>query len=169
MSTSTDRRRTPFCLSATLALLSMSGPAFAGTPRKPPSSVLGPLACMMKTHSSVLHDLLPMAPTVSFRYAPGDIPGTSPEGRANAMNVFVYGNAGRKAVLMTAIAGHRGWHVLDDYYVLVQAGQGWTVVDGNGGQATYAAIAVFANEKGKLPLNSIRRNRLHATKQCELH
>jgi len=124
---------------------------------------------MVNTHSSVLRDLLLTSPIVSFRYAPGDIAGTSPEGRANAMNVFVYGNAGRKAILMTAIAGHGGWHVLDDYYALVQAGQGGTVVDGNGGQATYAAIAAFANEKGKLPLNSIRRNRLHAANHCELH
>jgi len=141
----------------------------AGAPKKIPSSVLGALACMMKAHSNVLNDLLPTDSPISFRYAHGDIPGTSPERGANAVNMLVYANPRGKAVLMTAIAGDRGWHVLDDYYILVQGGRGWGVMDGNGGQATYAAIAAFANNNEKLPMHSIPRNRLHAEKECEAY
>lgn len=121
---------------------------------------------MMEAHSDVLTELLPTASPISFRFAYGDIPGTSPDGRTNALNVFVYANAGRKAVLMTAVASDKGWHVLNDYYVLAQGAKGWEVVDGNGGQATYAAVAAFANDNGRLAMHSIPRNRLHAGEEC---
>src|SRR3954465_2091205 len=105
MSTFTDRRRVAIRLSALSTLLSLSAPVVAGAPKKIPSSVLGALACMMKAHSNVLNDLLPTASPISFRYAHGDIPGTSPERGANAVNMFVYAKPGGNAVLMTAIAG----------------------------------------------------------------
>jgi hypothetical protein len=154
-------------MGAAVIVLSLGTPAVGGGAGNVPSSVVDALTCVVKIRSSVLSNWVPMSQLVSFRYASGAIPGTSPEDRVSAMNLLIYGTAGHKAVLLTAIASDGKWDVLEDYYVLDRAGRGWRVVDGNGGQATYAAIAAFVNKIETSPMHTVRRGRLSTPTTCE--
>jgi hypothetical protein len=166
MSTSTDRCCLACCLSALSVLLDLSAPVLGDSPRKDPPDVTAALACIMKSHNSILDSVLPKHSPISFKYTHGDIPGTSPEGRTNALSVFVYAKAKGRAILMTAILRDGRWDVLDDYYLLARTNKSWNVIDGNGGQATYAAIAKLANDREMAPMHSIRRDQLRAGNQC---
>jgi hypothetical protein len=154
-------------MSAAVIVLSLSTPAVGGGTGNVPPTVVEALTCVVKMQGGVLSNLLPSSDLVSFGYASGAIPGTSPEDRVSAMNLLIYGMTGRKAVLLTAIASDGKWDVLADYYVLDRFGRGWRVVDGNGGQATYAAIAAFVNKIESRPMHTVSRGRLSTPSMCE--
>jgi hypothetical protein len=134
---------------------------------KPPSSVLSALACVLNIHRDALRALPLATQTVAFRYSTGDIPGTSPEGRLSAVNCLIYAAGKPNAVLMIAMPRDGGWQVLPDYYVLDHSDQAWTVIEGNGGQSTYAAIGTFATAHEQSPLYKANRKQLSIPKPCE--
>ena len=158
MSICTDEKRWVLHLGALAVLVSM-GPRAAErtvTENKIPDTVVEALGCVLEVHGAALIGFLPPSRIVMFKYVFGPITGTSPPSPEGAVNLLIYAKSRRKVFLFTAIPGNGAWDVTDDYFVLDRAGQDWNVVDGNGGQATYAAVAAFVKKQDGVRYNATR-------------
>lgn len=82
--------------------------------------------------------------TATVRYKTGSIPGTSPE-RPSSINVIIYSpNQEQALLLFFEKRSDQTIQARDDGYLLGHSKGKWYVEEGNGGVATYEAIANYA-------------------------
>ncbi len=131
-----------------LALLFSTASAEGQMKRTEIDSVLGCLVGQDWIHEDLKELGLKQGDTATVRYGLGAIPGTSPA-NPESVNIVVYSPDSRRAWLLLARRERGDVVALRNAYRLTRTHSGWTASEGNGGLATYKAVARYVTSLSK--------------------